>query len=70
MTLLPANYPILKYDFSRQAITEPSLLIKPRDVPEHCVVCFFRDVLDEVVVEHDCRVIVENKDVLLVSFFV
>ena len=70
MTGLPTNYPILKYDFARQAIPEPFLPIKPRDVPEHCVVDFFRDLLDMTVAKHDGRVNVENKDVLLVPFTV
>jgi len=31
-----ADYPILEFDPARQAMVEPSRLIQPRDVPEHC----------------------------------
>lgn len=39
-------YPILEYDPATQALIEPSRLIKPIDIPVHCVVCFFQDVID------------------------
>lgn len=41
-------YPILEFDPTREAIIEPSRLIQPIDVAEHCVVCFFREVLDNL----------------------
>ena len=44
MDALP--YPILEFDSTREALIEPSRLIKPRDVPEHCVICFFQEVID------------------------
>ena len=40
--------PILEYDPSREAVIEPHLVHKQREVPEHCVLCFFRDVIDDV----------------------
>ncbi|MCD4691128.1 nucleoside phosphorylase [bacterium] len=43
------DYPILEFDSTRPAIIEPSEQIKPCDVPEHCVPCFFREVIDELV---------------------
>lgn len=54
------SYPILEYDSTRQAFIEPSKVVKPRDVPEHCVICFFREVIEKVVTEHDANVLVEN----------
>lgn len=36
------HYPILEFDPSREALLEPSKMIKSRDVPEHCVICFSR----------------------------
>ncbi|GIV89979.1 MAG: phosphorylase [Chloroflexus sp.] len=45
------TYPILEYDPSPTAVIEPTAVIKPRDVPEHCVICFFREVIERVVVE-------------------
>jgi uridine phosphorylase len=38
--------PILEHDPSPTAVIEPSCHIKPADVPEHCVPCFFQDVID------------------------
>jgi len=32
------TYPILEHDPSREALTEPSKIIQPRDVPEHAVI--------------------------------
>ncbi|HEY3289012.1 MAG TPA: hypothetical protein VGK87_02685, partial [Anaerolineae bacterium] len=40
------DYPILEFDASPQALIEPSRLVKPIDIAEHCVVCFFQDVID------------------------
>jgi uridine phosphorylase len=54
------DYPILEHDPSLQAFIEPSKVATPRDVPEHCVICFFREVLDKIVAEHDARLIAEN----------
>ncbi len=54
-------YPILEHDPQRDAFIEPARLIKPRDVPEHCVICFFADVLDKVVAEHQAKVVVDHR---------
>lgn len=42
------RYPILEFDATSVAIVEPSHVIKPIDVPEHCVVCFFREVIAQL----------------------
>ena len=55
------NYPILEYDPTYQAYIEPGRLFRARDVPEHCVVCFFREVLERVVSEHQAKMLVENR---------
>ena len=60
-SLVNLPYPILEYDPAPDAMIEPKRVIKPRDVPEHCVVCFFKEVLDKVVIEHQARVLVDNK---------
>jgi len=54
-------YPILEYSPTREALIEPSKIIEPRDVPEHCVVCFFWDVIEKVIEEHDAKVLAENQ---------
>ncbi|HQE93032.1 MAG TPA: nucleoside phosphorylase [Anaerolineae bacterium] len=43
------DYPILEFDPTREAIIEPGKLIAPIDIPEHCVICFFQDVLSGLV---------------------
>jgi uridine phosphorylase len=55
------SYPILEHDATREALIEPSRVISPRDVPEHCVICFFQEVLDKVVAEHDAKILAQNK---------
>jgi uridine phosphorylase len=42
-------YPILEFDPARKAVIEPSEQIRPRDVPEHCVPCFFHDVIADLI---------------------
>ena len=54
-------YPILEFDPTRQAFIEPSKIYKPRDMPAYCVISFFKEVIDKVVVEHDARILVNNR---------
>ena len=58
---MDTTYPILEHDSERRAFIEPSKAIKPRDVPERCVITFFGEVIDRVAAEHDAKVIVENR---------
>lgn len=44
-------YPILEFDPSPKAIIEPSKSIRQIDVPEHCVICFFREVIESLSVK-------------------
>jgi len=55
------TYPILEYDSTREAFIEPSKVIKQRDIPENCVICFFQEVIDKVVEQYQARIIVQNK---------
>ncbi len=55
------TYPILEYDPTPEAMIEPSRVIKPRNMPERCVVCFFTEVIEEVVREHHAEMLVENR---------
>lgn len=54
------RYPILEFDPAPEAIIEPRRVIPARDVPRHCVVCFFREVVAGVVAEHNAVVVAEN----------
>ncbi|MGE5683397.1 MAG: nucleoside phosphorylase [Bacillota bacterium] len=49
------SYPILEYDPSRTAIIEPSILLKPIDISEYCVITFFREVIEKVVSGNNVR---------------
>jgi uridine phosphorylase len=45
------DIPLLERDPARVAIIEPSRVIKPVDIAEHCVLCFFQEVIRELVRE-------------------
>lgn len=55
------TYPILEFDRAPEAFIEPSKIIRARDLPEHCVICFFKEVIDKIIAEHDATTVVENK---------
>ena len=40
------QYPILEFDPCRSAYIEPSNLIKSIDIPECCIITFFRDIIE------------------------
>lgn len=40
--------PILEFDSDREAVIEPARVVNHRDVPEHCLITFFWEVLDKV----------------------
>lgn len=54
------DYPILEFDETPEALIEPSKVIRAGDLPEHCVICFFREVIDKVVAEHNAKIVVDN----------
>ena len=43
------DFPILEFDPAERAVIEPSEQIEPSDVPEHCVPCFFGNVVSQLV---------------------
>jgi len=55
------SYPILEHDPNRQAFIEPSQVNEALDAPEHCVICFFKEVLDKVIVEQHAQIVAENR---------
>lgn len=52
--------PILEFDATKDAIMEPSRVVAEMDVPEHCVICFFAEVIDSLVEDHDAKVIAHS----------
>jgi len=55
------SYPILEFDPAPEAIIEPSRTITPIDMPEHCVICFFQEVIGQVRQEHNAKTIASHK---------
>lgn len=55
------TYPILEFDATPDAFIEPSKIIRVHDLPEHCVITFFKEVIDKVIAENSARIVVENK---------
>lgn len=54
-------YPILEFDPSPTALIEPTQLKTAQDVPEHCVICFFQEVIERIVHEQSARVAAQNR---------
>ena len=54
------TYPILEHDPTPEAKIESSKFIAPRDMPEHSVACFFKDVIDKVVKERQASVLIQR----------
>ncbi len=42
------QYPILEFDPMQEAILEPSHMLSAIDIAEHCVLCFFQDVISHL----------------------
>lgn len=45
--ILKKEFPILEFDSDRTAFIEPNKMIKKIDIPECCVITFFRDVIEK-----------------------
>jgi uridine phosphorylase len=54
------TYPIIEFDPSHEALIEPSKVNAWQDGPEHCVICFFREALENVIAELNARVVAKN----------
>ncbi len=55
------DYPILEFDPTREAMIEPGRLIPRQNVPAHCVVCFFQDVITGLVESGRARHIADKR---------
>jgi uridine phosphorylase len=60
-SMLTDRFPILEFDPASEAILEPAHIVQPRDVPEHCVICFFQEVLTKVCAEHQAATLLTNR---------
>lgn len=57
------EYPILEFDPEKRAIINPSDVYESIDISEHCVICFFRDVVEHVAKTHQTRVVFTERGV-------
>jgi uridine phosphorylase len=55
-----SKYPILEFDSARKAILEADILVDKQDVPERCVICFFPEVIQDVVENHNAQVVAHS----------
>ncbi|MGD9030709.1 MAG: nucleoside phosphorylase [Anaerolineae bacterium] len=55
------DYPILEFDAAPKAIIEPTQLIEPADAPEHCVICFFQEVISKLQQDQALGIIFEDR---------
>lgn len=55
-----SQFPILEFDSAKKAILEPEILIEKQDVPKQCVICFFPEVIQGLVENHDARVLAHS----------
>ncbi len=53
--------PLLDHDYESEAKIEPSRIIKPRDIPQHCVISFFGEVNRKIVSEMQAKVAVASR---------
>jgi uridine phosphorylase len=56
------RFPILEYDPARAAIIHPRQIVKPIGAPEHCVLCFFHEVIDHHTRERGREISVSNSE--------
>jgi uridine phosphorylase len=55
--MLYREYPILEYDEDKNAIIRPSNHIKPIDVPERCILCFFSEAIEKILTEYPHKIV-------------
>jgi uridine phosphorylase len=54
-------YPILEFDGTVPAVIEPSRTVTPIDIAEHCVLCFFHEVIEKIVSGGQAKVVSQQK---------
>lgn len=59
--MLEKEFPILEFDSYSAALIRPSDLIKPIDIAERCVLCFFSEAIEKVLSEYPYKVVAHLK---------
>ena len=57
------KYPILEFDPTQRAIIEPSEVYKPIELSEYCVMCFFGDIVNNIVAKFGAKKVFEEPTV-------
>ncbi len=60
--LVRRRFPILEHDPARAAIIDARRVVTPLDVPEHCVLCFFHEVIDHHATARGREISVSNSE--------
>ena len=55
-----SEYPILEFDPATEALIDPRQVNPPLDVPVHCVVCFFQDVINRLRRDYELKVLAQR----------
>ncbi|MCL2216923.1 MAG: nucleoside phosphorylase [Defluviitaleaceae bacterium] len=55
--MLHHEFPILEFDEDRNAFIRPERLIKPIDISERAVICFFADAIESVIAKHPHKIV-------------
>jgi len=53
-------YPVLEFDPAPEAFIEPTKIIKPRDIPDKVIACFFYEVVEKVARDHHAKLLAKN----------
>ena len=59
--MLQKDFPILEYDGDKKAYIRPEIFIKPIDISERAVFCFFMDAIEKVLTEYPHKVVTHMK---------
>jgi uridine phosphorylase len=59
VSFVKCKYPILEFDLNTDALINPSHSHSPIEIAEHCVPCFFTDVIDKLVSDGRATMIAE-----------
>jgi uridine phosphorylase len=55
------DYPLLEYDPTIPAVIEPQQVVRNIGAPEHCIFCFFAEVIEDLKQKGDLRTIAHQK---------
>ncbi len=54
-------YPIIEFDTDRRSLIEPNRIFKDIGAPEHAVVCFFKEIIDDLLHQGRLKVIANRR---------